>query len=161
MSPRETEASPPARLAWLVTLALGKHRFGSSSVSDGICRFSLCVLAIACVVNNCKLRVITTRSYKGRSLYRLRKLVFVAVEGVFSVWIIPILEKKWELMMMFEVMEQIGVLACRFWWRVYLAWRFALKFLGQVARSRSLGASFLPLAWQETVTKFGVHWIRV
>jgi hypothetical protein len=40
--------------------------------------------------------------------------MFTAVEGVFSVWIIPILEKKWEVMMIFEVMEQIGVLACRF-----------------------------------------------
>jgi hypothetical protein len=114
MSPRETEGSPPARLAWLVILALGKHRFGSSSISDGICRFSRCVWAIASVVKNCKLRVITTRSYKGRSLYRLRKFMFTAVEGVFSVWIIPILEKKWEVMMIFEVMEQIGVLACRF-----------------------------------------------
>lgn len=36
--------------------------------------------------------------------------MFIAVEGVFSVWITPILENKWELMMMFEVMEQVGVL---------------------------------------------------
>lgn len=99
MSPRETEASPPARLALLVILALGKHRFGACPIPDGFCRFSLCLLAIASVVNNCKLRVITTR-----------KLMFIAVGGVFSVWIIPILENKWELMMMFEVMEQIWVL---------------------------------------------------